>query len=125
MMAAYAAADVYVSASEVDGTSVSLLEAMASRRAVVVSDIAGNREWVEPGRNGVLFPVGDAALLARALLDVAALPDAARRGWGEQGRSQVLLRADWERNAARLTVLLRHAAGGTRAGTGGTISPPS
>ncbi|MES2940136.1 MAG: glycosyltransferase [Pseudomonadota bacterium] len=125
LMAAYAAADAYVSASEVDGTSVSLLEAMASRRAVVVSDIPGNREWVEPGRNGLLFPVGDAALLAQALLDVAALPDAVRSGWGEQGRAQVLLRADWERNAAAFTELLRRAAGGTRAGTGRTISPRS
>jgi glycosyltransferase involved in cell wall biosynthesis len=61
------AADVYVSASSSDGTSSSLLEAMASGLYPVVSDITANRPWVEHGKNGLLFAVGDAASLAEAL----------------------------------------------------------
>jgi len=61
------AADVYVSASESDGTSQSLLEAMATETFPVVSDIPANRPWVEHEKNGLLFPVGDDAALADCL----------------------------------------------------------
>ena len=57
----YRAADLYLSASHSDGSSVSLLEALASGLPVLVSDIPGNREWIEPGEAGWLFPDGDDA----------------------------------------------------------------
>jgi glycosyltransferase involved in cell wall biosynthesis len=44
----YQRADLYVSASHSDGSSISLLEAMACGKPVLVSDIPGNREWVTP-----------------------------------------------------------------------------
>jgi glycosyltransferase involved in cell wall biosynthesis len=66
------AADVYVSASSSDGTSSSLLEAMASGLYPVVSDITANRPWVEHGKNGLLFAVGDAQSLAGAIRLAAA-----------------------------------------------------
>lgn len=46
--------DYYISASLTDGSSVSLLEAMACGTPVVVSDIPGNKEWLLPNR-GYLF----------------------------------------------------------------------
>jgi glycosyltransferase involved in cell wall biosynthesis len=66
------AADVYVSASSSDGTSTSLLEAMACGLFPVVSDIKANRPWVQHGRNGLLFSVGDAESLAGAIRDAEA-----------------------------------------------------
>ncbi len=57
-------ADLYISASQSDGSSISLLEAMACETPVLVSDIPGNREWVTSGENGWLFPVGDPEALA-------------------------------------------------------------
>lgn len=62
-------AEIYVSTSLDDGTSVSLLEAMASGVFPVVTDIAPNREWIENGRNGFLFPAHDEFLLAKRILD--------------------------------------------------------
>ncbi len=62
-------ADIYVSTSLYDGTSVSLLEAMAAGAFPVVTDIAPNREWIENGRNGFLFPAHDEFLLAKKILD--------------------------------------------------------
>jgi glycosyltransferase involved in cell wall biosynthesis len=62
-------ADIYVSTSLYDGTSVSLLEAMAAGAFPVVTDIAPNREWIENGRNGFLFPAHDEFLLAKRILD--------------------------------------------------------
>ena len=45
----YRSADLYLSASHSDGTSISLLEAMACGVPALVSDIPGNREWVACG----------------------------------------------------------------------------
>ena len=83
-------AEIYLSASLSDSTSVSLLEAMASCAVPVVSDIEGNREWVGEGEGARLFPPGDSAALARALehaLDdsdwqILHLPLASRSGTG-------------------------------------------
>lgn len=93
----YGAADLYVSASHSDGSSVSLLEAMACGLPAIVSDIPGNREWVESGVNGWLFRKGSPADLAVAIRRAAQ----AQAEWpkmGERGRQQVLERADWSRN---------------------------
>lgn len=54
---AYRSADLYVSASHVDGTSISLLEAMATGVPVCVSNIPGNAEWVNGG-TGITFADG-------------------------------------------------------------------
>jgi len=54
-----------------------LTEAFASGTPVVASDIAGYRDVVRDGRDGVLVPVGDAVALGEALLDLAS--DPARR----------------------------------------------
>ncbi len=59
--------DLFVSCSSSDGTSVSMLEAMASGCVPIVTDIPVNHEWIEPGQNGLLFPVGDAESLAQAI----------------------------------------------------------
>jgi len=60
-------ADVYISASTIDGTSVALLEAMAGGLLPVVSRIPANVPWIRDGRNGLLFDCGDAEALAAAL----------------------------------------------------------
>jgi glycosyltransferase involved in cell wall biosynthesis len=57
----------YVSASRSDGTSISLLEAMAAGKICVVSDFPSNLEWVSDGVNGFLFKNGDPSSLASVL----------------------------------------------------------
>jgi len=64
LMNSLAMAQVYVSTSKSDGASVSLLEAMSRGCFPIVTDIAANREWIENGKNGFVFPVGDAQALA-------------------------------------------------------------
>ena len=49
-------AEIYVSTSKSDGTSISLLEAMACGLPVVVSDVPANFEWVQDGVNGFIVP---------------------------------------------------------------------
>jgi glycosyltransferase involved in cell wall biosynthesis len=97
----YRSADLYLSASHSDGTSISLLEAMACGTPALVSDIPGNREWVEPGINGWRFPDGDADALAQAILQVIE-----QRGrlteMGAAARALTEKRANWEQNFQNL-----------------------
>jgi glycosyltransferase involved in cell wall biosynthesis len=75
LRALYRESDVYVSMSRSDSTSQSLLEAMAAGVFPIVSDIAGNREWVIHRRNGYLVPAGDAEALACAIAEASRDPD--------------------------------------------------
>jgi glycosyltransferase involved in cell wall biosynthesis len=93
----FRASDLYISASQSDGSSVSLLEALASGLPALVSDIAGNREWVRPGKEGWLFPVKDVAALADLMLQ-AATGAAQLKPMSVQARRTAEERADWSRN---------------------------
>jgi len=95
--ACYEAADLYVSASRSDGSSVSLLEAMACGLPALVSDIAGNREWVTPGAEGWWFRDGDAADLARGI-ERAFAARAQLGALGERARATAEARANWQKN---------------------------
>ncbi len=97
----FQASDVYISASHSDGSSVSLLQAMACRIPPLVSNIPGNREWVTPGQNGWLFDDGDRAGLS-ALMSVAASSPQLRKKYGKASREIVQKKADWEKNSRKL-----------------------
>lgn len=111
-------AEVYLSASRSDSTSVSLLEAMAGGALPVVSDIEGNREWVAEGDGARLFAPGEAPALALAL--DRALDDPA---WAERAcarnRRVVEERGDAARNMALIEGLFGALAGKRRAAGGG------
>lgn len=91
----YGAADVYVSPSHVDGSSVSLMEAMASGLPSLVSDIPANKEWVFPSQNGWLFPDGDVEALTEAILNISRSD---LHALGSQARKDAVLKADWRVN---------------------------
>ncbi len=59
-------------------TPLKPLEAMARGRLVVASDVGGHRELIRNDETGVLFPAGDPAALARAVLDLLADVDRCR-----------------------------------------------
>lgn len=104
----YRAADVYVSASVVDGTSISLLEAMACGLPVLVSDIPGNREWVENNVHGWLFGSEDIDDLVAKLVH-AKQHHQERRAMSKQVRHAVLDRANWDQHAQTLRLLYEKA----------------
>jgi len=62
------AADIYVSTSFSDGTSASLLEAMACSTTPITTAIPGNQEWVQDGWSGYLIPTGDAKELVQRII---------------------------------------------------------
>jgi glycosyltransferase involved in cell wall biosynthesis len=99
----YQMADLYISPSHVDGSSVSLMEALACGLPCLVSDIPANKEWVVEGENGWLFPDGDADALAAKILDAIRqrenLPEV-----GAAARRSAERRADWQKNFGQLLV---------------------
>ena len=110
-----ASAHLYVSTSQSDSTSVSLLEAMAAGCLPVVSDLPANREWITHGENGLLFPVGDDAALAGCLRQAAG--DAAwRTQAAARNRDIVAARATWESNLAAVETLFARLAPSVPAG---------
>lgn len=104
----YHMADLYISPSHVDGSSVSLMEALACGLPCLVSDIPANKEWVEEGVNGWLFPDGNADALAAKILDAIRqrekLPEI-----GAAARRSAEMRADWQKNFGQLLVAYEQA----------------
>lgn len=93
------AAACYVTASSADGTSVTLLQAMACGTPVVASDTAGNLQWIVDGVTGTTFATGDVGSLAVAI-GRATAGDTTRTT--RAARAAVERRADWAANLPRL-----------------------
>jgi glycosyltransferase involved in cell wall biosynthesis len=107
----FRAADTYVSCTQSDGTSISLLEAMATGLPVVVSDIPSNREWVVEEQNGWLASPRSAEQFADRLLRAARLSPEQRRLFSERNRRIVDDRADWDRNFPKLLEMYERLTG--------------
>jgi glycosyltransferase involved in cell wall biosynthesis len=102
----YHMADVYISPSHVDGSSVSLMEALACGLPCLVSDIPANKEWIVEGENGWLFRDRDVDHLAEKILAAMSqrekLPEI-----GRASRRSAEMRADWKKNAEALMTVYR------------------
>jgi len=109
LMLYYQAADAYLSASHVDGSSVALLEAMACGTPAIVSDIPSNLEWVINGENGWVFREDDPGALASSLA-------AAFHAKGNSDRYRMAARqktekdADWTKGVDKLLETYEQAA---------------
>jgi glycosyltransferase involved in cell wall biosynthesis len=106
-----AAADVAVAPSRWEGMSLGLLEAMATGRSVVATDVAGVREALGGGSSAIV-PVEDRAALAEALVR-RLLDPALARAEGETARVRAETSYDFSRTTRALTelyeeVLRRH-----------------
>lgn len=98
----FRAGDVYVSMSWSDGSSVTLMQALATGLPAVVSDIPGNREWITPGVEGFLVPVGNPEALARALLTLARMPEEERQLMARAARRRAEVQANWQHHILQL-----------------------
>lgn len=94
-----------------EGLPVVLMEALALRRPVLSTYVAGIPELVRPGENGWLVPAGDLDALTAALAECLATDLPRLRQMGEAGRERVMQRHDVAQEAARLLQLFRRHAG--------------
>ena len=84
----YALMDVFVLPSFREGMPRSILEAMASAKPVVATDIRGSREEVARGVTGKIVPVGEVNPLAGAITEILLDKKLAIK-MGEAGRKRV------------------------------------
>jgi len=94
-------ADIYVSTSLYDGTSVSLLEAMGSGAFPIVTDIPSNREWIDNGHNGFLVNQSEEKILARKIIDAMRNRDLLERS---QAKNRLIVeeKALWKEHITRV-----------------------
>jgi glycosyltransferase involved in cell wall biosynthesis len=105
----HAAADVFAFPSVYEGLGGSVLEAMAMRTPIVVSDAPALVEVVERGRGGLVVPVGDSSALATSIAQLLDEPETAR-ALSEQAHEIFLDRFTIERSAERMVQLYRRIA---------------
>ncbi|MFE8939321.1 MULTISPECIES: glycosyltransferase [unclassified Streptomyces] len=107
----YRAADVVVLPSRWEGMALAPLEAMASGRPVVVSDVDGARESLPPAHEPLcLVPPEDPAALAAALGRLLGRPELRHR-LGREAHEHVLSSFDVRRTGAAVADLYRELAG--------------
>jgi glycosyltransferase involved in cell wall biosynthesis len=111
----FRAADVYISCAKSDGTSISLLEAMATGLPVIVTDIPSNREWVTEPDNGWLAESGSVDSVARKMACAASLTFKERQKISDSNRRIVSERADWDQNFHLLFDVYDQLTSGKRA----------
>ena len=96
------AARALVLPSFAEGLPVVIMEAMALKRPVITTYIAGIPELVEPGKNGWLFPAGTVPPLKKAIADCLQTPIETLRQMGEKARKDAMLRHDIDKEAEKL-----------------------
>lgn len=103
------AAKALVLPSFMEGLPVVIMEAMALRRPVLATYVAGIPELVVPGETGWLFPAGSVMDLVEAMKACLAMSTDALDAMGSRARERVLLRHDIDREAERLAGHFREA----------------
>lgn len=106
MAAFYGAADLFVLASHREGSGYALLEALACGLFPVVTDIPSFRVLTGAAGAGALFPAGDAAAFAEALVRTA--PEGSRPAQGEI-RARFEERLGWAALGRRALEVYREA----------------
>jgi glycosyltransferase involved in cell wall biosynthesis len=96
-----------VLASAMEGLPVVIMEAMALRRPVIVTSVAGIPELVRHGQDGWVVPAGSVQALAQAMREALEAPIDELRRMGEAARVQVGSRHDVDVEAGRLVELMR------------------
>lgn len=105
------AAKALVLPSFAEGLPVVVMEAMALRRPVLTTYVAGIPELVVHGENGWLFPAGAVDDLVAAMKACLGTSSADLVRMGNLARERVLARHDIDTEAARLAGLFRDSAG--------------
>ncbi len=92
-----------------EGLPVAVIEALASARAVVATQVGSVGDLVVPEESGLLVPPGDVEALAQAITRTINEPEAARK-WGLNGRARVYPQLDISRLVRDIEGLYEEAA---------------
>ena len=104
------AARALVLPSFAEGLPVVIMEAMALRRPVITTYIAGIPELVRNGESGWLVPAGDVEALAEGVVACLLAPPETLQRMGDKARQRVLKRHDVDVEVGKLLRLFGRAA---------------
>jgi glycosyltransferase involved in cell wall biosynthesis len=90
-----------------------MLEAMAVGCVPIVTDLPVNHEWIEPGTNGLIFPVGDDERLVEMIVQ-ATVDSRWREEVVRRNRELIRSRALWRDNMSAVEEAMRHTIGSFR-----------
>lgn len=85
----YRIMDLFVLASDTEGLSYALMEAMYTGTPVVATDVGDASRLIDEGKNGKLVPPNDSAELAAAVLDVLS-DENRRKNFGQLSREKIM-----------------------------------
>ena len=105
----YSSCDLYVTASSKEGLPLAPLEAMASERAVIATDVPGHRDVVARDTGLLVSPEEGAPALAAAIESLLDDPERRRR-MGRAGRERVLRDFTVQSMVAKTAEVYRAAA---------------
>jgi len=92
-------ATVFVNPSFYENCSISILEAMSCKAAVVANDIRGNREIIKSGKNGILIPPCHSETLSESIVSLLR-DEYLNRKLGERARKTVESSFSSQKNAS-------------------------
>jgi len=113
MPALYAAHDIFVFPSLVEGMPLTLLEAMAGAMPVVTTNTCGMSDLIDNEKNGLLVPAADAAALGKAIDRLRNSPEL-RRTLGLRAQESAR-QYTWDRIAPQLEQVFQLAESRRRA----------
>jgi glycosyltransferase involved in cell wall biosynthesis len=100
-------AHLYVSTSPIDGTSVTMLQAMGCGVPVLVTDTPGNRAWITPGESGFLYKANDPRHLSASIIEILNEQETGEAANVTRNARQIVEdRANWQHNIAALRGIL-------------------
>jgi 2-deoxystreptamine N-acetyl-D-glucosaminyltransferase/2-deoxystreptamine glucosyltransferase len=114
--------DLFVQASDYEGTSNAVLEAMALETPVVATDVGGTSQLIRHGVDGVIVPPGDLGALTRAIDE--ALTDRATSGLrARAARRRVETDLSFETRMATVEQIYTELRDRGRDASGGAVVP--
>jgi N-acetyl-alpha-D-glucosaminyl L-malate synthase BshA len=106
------ASDIFALSSLSEAASITLLEAMATGRPVVVTEVGGNPEIVRQNQEGLLVPRGDSEAMASAMSALLQDPGLART-MGQRGAERVRSNYRLDQTIERYYQIYHQLASGT------------
>lgn len=96
--------DIFINVSHYESFGVSVIEAMACEKPVVVTNVGGLKEIVSGGEDGLLVPVNDVDATASALEKLIRDKEL-RLKMGKKGRLKVLEKYNWSENLESMSAI--------------------
>ena len=81
--------DIYVLPSLFEGLPLTLLEAMAAKKAIIVTKVGDNDKLIEEGKNGLLIPSKSSEALVKGLVKLLDNPNLVKK-FGEEAYKEFL-----------------------------------